>query len=235
MIALGIVFNLIEFNWVGLAIGAIVFLTGYFVYYFGKIGGGDVKLFTGIAFLLPFFSEKIFVLSILFVSAILAVIFYSVFFVSKYSRKGISLKENKAGIQKSIIFAAIFFAYFYLLEKTGFMQLGTIVFLGIGFGCGLVFLALEQGIRKNFFLKKIKLSELGEDEVIAMEFTDEKTRKKLGLFAKGIIGEKEKQKLEKAGIKEILVYRNLPPFAPFIFIAIIIVLALPGLFNFFFI
>jgi hypothetical protein len=88
-------------------------------------------------------------------------------------------------------------------------------------------LALEKGIRKNFFLKKINLSELEEDEVIAAEFLDEKTRKALELKTKGILGEKEKNKLEKAGIKEILVYRNLPPFAPFVFIAIIIILALP--------
>jgi Flp pilus assembly protein protease CpaA len=227
MIALGIIFNLVEFNWAGLAMGAIVFGIGYAVYYFGKIGGGDVKLFSGIAFLMPFFAEKIFVLSTLFVSAMLAVIFYSIFFTAKYARKGINWGENRQGIRKSLFFGIIFFAYFFLLARLGILQQGTIVFLGTGFACGLVFLALEKGIRKNFFLKKINLLELEEDEVIAAEFLDEKTRNALELKTKGILGEKEKNKLENAGIKEILVYRNLPPFAPFVFIAIIIVLALP--------
>ncbi|MDD5163790.1 MAG: A24 family peptidase [Candidatus ainarchaeum sp.] len=235
MIGLGIIFNLAEFNWIGLAIGAIVFGIGYLIYYFGKIGGGDVKLFAGIALLMPFFSGKIFVLSVLFVSAVLAVIFYAVFFTAKYARKGINLGENRQGIRKSVFFGIIFFAYFYLLARLGNIQAGTIIFLGTGFACGLVFLALEKGIRKNFFLKKINLSELEEDEVIAAEFLGQKARETLKLAGKGIIGEKEKEKLEKAGIKEILVYRNLPPFAPFIFIAIITVLAFPEMAGFLFI
>ena len=235
MIGLGIIFNLVELNWIGLAMGTIVFGIGYLAYYFGKIGGGDVKLFTGIAFLLPFFSGKIFILGVLFVSAILAVIFYAAYYSLKYAKKGIVLKENYSGIKKAFLFAVVFIAYFALLLNTKMVPLHTIVFLGIGFAFGLVFLALEKGIRKNFFLKKIKLKELEEDEVIALDFLDEKTKKALDLQAKGILGEKEKQKLEKKGITEILVYRNMPPFGPFIFIAIIAVLLKPDLVGLLFI
>ncbi|MDD5148120.1 MAG: A24 family peptidase [Candidatus ainarchaeum sp.] len=231
MVVLGIIFNLAELNWIGLAMGAAVFAIGYAIYYSGKIGGGDVKLFTGIALLLPFFGGKIFVISVLVEAAITAVIFYSVFFIIKYARTGISLKENTQGIKKSIVFGIIFAGFFYFWIATGLLPLHSLVLLAVALCLGLVFLALEKGIRKNFFLKKIKLAELEEDEVIASEFLDENAKKQLALPAKGIIGEKEKQKLSKAGITEVLVYRNLPPFGPFILIGAIMALAFPGFFE----
>ena len=95
MIALGILLNLWEWELAGLALGAGVFAIGYAVYYMGKLGGGDVKLFTGIAFLLPFFDGKVFLLNALFAASILAVVFYSAYYVSRYARKGIDWNEKK--------------------------------------------------------------------------------------------------------------------------------------------
>ena len=235
MIATGIILNIIAFDWIGLLFVAVVFGIGFVVYYFGKIGGGDVKLFTGIAFLMPFYVGRIFVLSVLLVSAILAVIFYSVFYTLKYARRGINWKENTENLKKVFLFAIVFIAYFWFLAQTKQVSVFALGFLGTGFAFGLLFLAFEKGIRKNFFLKKISLSKLEEDEVIASEFIDEKIKKVLGAGMKGILGEKEKQKLEKAGIKEIPVYRNMPPFAPFIFLAIIVVLLKPDFLGFLFI
>ncbi len=195
------------------------------------------------------YAGRIFVLSILLVSAVTAVIFFFVFFTLKYARKGIELKENRENLQKVFLFAIVFIAYLWFLWQTQAVSPFALFFLGTGFFFGLLFLAFEKGIRKNFFLKKISLSQLEEDEVIATDFLDEKTKNALfgrkafgkektkiefGTF-KGILGEKEKQKLEKAGIKEILVYRNMPPFAPFIFLAIIIVLIKPDFLGFLFI
>jgi len=235
MIALGIIINLVELNWQGLVLGAIVFALGYLVYYLGKIGGGDVKLFTGIVFLMPFFNGKIFVISILVFSALLALVFYSAYFVSKYARKGINWKENSQNIKMSIVLGIVFFGLLAILFAGGF-EFTALLFLIIPpITLGLLFMAFETGIRKNFFLRKIAIEKLEEDEVIAMEFLDEKTKKILGLNAKRIMGEKEKEKLKKSGIKEVLVYRGMPPFAPFIFAAIILVLARPELAEIFFI
>ncbi|MFH1695895.1 MAG: hypothetical protein ABH850_05740, partial [Candidatus Micrarchaeota archaeon] len=88
---------------------------------------------------------------------------------------------------------------------------------------------LEKGIKKEFFLKKISLQEMEEDEVIAVEFTPKETLEKLKLGFKGVLGEKEKKELEKAGIKELFVFRELPKFGPFIFVGVLINLAFPQL------
>ena len=87
-----------------------------------------------------------------------------------------------------------------------------------------------KGIRRNFFLKSIPLKELDEDELIAWEFLSEDLRKALDLKVKRIIGETEKEKLKGLGVKEVLVYRDLPRFGPFIFIGVVLALLLPDFF-----
>ena len=92
-----------------------------------------------------------------------------------------------------------------------------------------MFLAFEKSIRKNFFLKKIKLKDLEEDELIALEFLPEKLQKKLALKAKRIIDKKLIEEFKKEKITEVLVYRELPRFAPFILAGIILAIAKPEL------
>ncbi|MBN1940965.1 MAG: prepilin peptidase [Candidatus Diapherotrites archaeon] len=228
MILLGVIFNVIEFNWIGIGLGAIVFALGYIVYYLGKIGGGDVKLFTGIALLLPFYLESLFIVNVLFYSALLAVVFYSVYYMIKYARIGIDWRENKDNLGKAGLLGILLVVYFVFLLQNSFLPIEASVLLFAALGFGLVFWGFEKGIRKNFFLKKVPIQKLEEDEIVAMEFLDEKTKKIMGSL-KGVIGEKEKQGFEKAGVKEILVYRNMPPYGPFIFIAIVLLLLRPEL------
>jgi len=234
MVAIGIVLNLLELNWVFLGIGIATFAIGYAVYYAGKIGGGDVKLCTGIAFLLPLYGGGIFLLNALFAGSILAAAFYSVFFVSKYARKGIDWKENRQNMLKTAVFAAIIGAYFWLLAAMRLLNAGAAALLGFPIGLALVFMALERGIKRSFFLKKVALGRLEEDEVIAAEFLAKKIRDKLKLNFKGVLGEKEIALLRRAGIRTVPVYRGMPPFAPFILLGSIATLIRPDIIGVFF-
>ena len=220
MISIGVLLNLFELgkefsleNFLELfGVGIAVFALGYLIYWLGKLGGGDVKLFTGIGLLIPFgegiFPLNIFVLNALIWAGISSMIFYGTYYVLKYARKGIDLKENSDGIKKAVGLGILIVFYFFLVYSAGLEKL--IFILLIPLGIALIFIGLEKGIKKEFFLKKISLNQIEEDEVIAVEFTEKKVLDKLKLGLKGLIGKKEKQELEKQGIKELFVYRNLP-------------------------
>ncbi len=229
LIGLGILFNIYEGELLGIAIGAVVFVIGYVLYYTGKLGGGDVKLYTGIALALPFYGKAVFILPAAFYAALSGVVFFSAYYGIKYLRKGIDIEYNRKGITNAAVLLAFIIVYTYFLLSSGIAPAQYAITLGIMMACGCFFVAFERGIRKEFFLKKIKISEMEEDEIIALDFMEEGTRKKLGLGIKNVFGEKEKGGLLKAGIKEILVYRNLPRFGAFIFIGVAIAMLAPKL------
>ncbi len=231
MMALGIVMNLLEWNLAGLALGAGVFALGYAIYYMGKIGGGDVKLFAGIGFLMPFYQGQVFLMQSLFASSILAVAFYAAYYLSKYFRKGVGVKENKAGIKKASLLALAIGAYLAVSAFYAVISQATALFLAIPLGLAVLFIAFEKGIRREFFLKQVELEKLEEDEVIASEFLSQGLKEKLGLKLKGVFGEKEVAKLKTLGVKKVPVFRGMPPFAPFVLLGCIAALMQPDLLS----
>lgn len=229
MVVLGVLLNIIEFEFNAFALAAIVFVAGYFLYYAGKLGGGDVKLFTGIALLMPFMNGFPFLLTALFVGAIIAVLFLSSYYVIKYARVGIDFSENRQGFIRSGLLGIVVAAYFFVAVSYEIFPINYVFVLGIPLFSALVFIAFERGIRKNFFLQKVKLNELEEDDLIAYDFLKPELRDKINLKIKGIIDGKLKNELEGLGVKEILVYRNLPKFAPFVFMGVAAAIAYPDL------
>ncbi|MFH1391280.1 MAG: A24 family peptidase [Candidatus Diapherotrites archaeon] len=229
LIVFGLFMNLIEQEFLGIGLGLLVFGIGYALYYTGKIGGGDVKLYTGIALALPFFNNSVFIIQAVLLSALTSIIFLSTYYMIKYFRKGINFQYNKQGIMRALGFLVILIVYLFVLSKTGFVSINYLLMFGLPLSFGLLFIAFEKGIRKEFFLKKIKLKDIEEDEIIAFDFMSEKEREKFGKGFKGVYGEKEKKELEKKGIKEIFVYRNLPRFGVFIFLGVLLAFAFPEL------
>jgi len=227
MIAFGLLFNLVEFNLNAFLLAAVVFVIGYLLYFGGKIGGGDVKLFLGLALLVPFVGGQIFILNVIVISGIVSILFLSVYYLIKYAKAGISIEDNKQGIVKAIILLFVFFVYFYFGLSNNLFSINFIIFIGIPIFFALTFVAFEHGIKKNFFLKKIELKNLEEDDLIATEFLDEEIRKNLSLKFKGIIDKNVERKLIQLKVKNILVYRGLPKFAPFVLIGVIISVFFP--------
>jgi len=227
LIAFGVIANIATGEITGIGIGVAVFAIGYLLYYTGKIGGGDVKLYTGIALAMPFHNGTVFILPLVAFSAISAIVFLSTYYLIKYYRKGIDFKYNKEGIMKAALFFVFIIIYFGMLFGTGIISQYYLSVFMAPLLFGVAFFAFEKGIKKEFFLKEIKTSELEEDEVLALEFVSEKEKEIIGKF-RGVIGEKEKETLMKGGIKKILVYRNLPRFGVFIFAGVIISILFPN-------
>jgi len=232
MVGLGIILSIMQQQWTNLIIGAALFAILYGAYKLGKLGGGDVKLFTGIALLNPV-NDPLFLFTIMFFAAMGAIIFYSVYYTSKYLRKGGNIKENKKGILKAIIFGAIIIIYFAILTNYKMMGAGSALLITIPLCFGLLFVAFQEGIRKKFFEAKITIAKLEEDEVIAQGRNNEKVLKLLK--GRQLIGEKEKMLLKKAGVKGIYVLRKLPPFGPFILAGVICAIWQPDFLFFLFV
>ncbi len=231
MILLGILFSFILQQWNNLIFGGIIFISLYFIYKLGKIGGGDVKLYTSIALLNPT-NNLYFIFSAIIIACAGAIIFYSTYYTIKYAKKGINFNENKKGIQKGIIFGTLLIVYFAILTQLNLIPLFTTIPLVITSVFGLVFIALQEGLKKNFFEKKIKLNQIEEDEVISESSNSKKVIDLLK--GKALVGEKEKNLLKANKIKEIIVLRELPPFGPFIALGVIVAIINPNLIMFLF-
>jgi len=226
MIIIGIILSLIQLQYFNLISGVAIFAILFVVYKIGKIGGGDVKIFTGIALLNPY-NELNFLVTLGFFAAISSMVFYSVFFSIKYLRTGFVKKDNEKGIRSALFLGAVLVAYFVIMLQTGIIGIEFITLVGVPFAFGLLFIAMQEGIKKEFFEKNISLAKMEEDEVIS-ENNSEKILKILN--GKKLLGDKEIKLLKKNGIKSVIVLRDLPKFGPFIFVGTVFALLSPNFF-----
>ncbi|MDO8427779.1 MAG: A24 family peptidase [Candidatus Diapherotrites archaeon] len=227
----GIILNFFDFNWIQFIFPVFVFAFFAVIYYLGKIGGGDVKLFTATAFLLPIYNNQFFLIPALFYSALISVIFLSVYYVLKYMSKGIDWNENKKGIQQAVVLGLFLVVYAGVFYFWGKLNSSMVILFFVPLLFGLVFMAFQQGIKKHFFLKQVQVSALEEDEVIAKEFLPISVSKNFNFSVKGIVTEEDKQKLKELNILEVPIYRDLPPFAPFFLMGCILAFGFPSLLN----
>jgi Flp pilus assembly protein protease CpaA len=239
LIAIGLVITFYEFNiinfllqgiWLNsgtiqLGIAALVFGVGYLLYYSGKIGGGDVKLFVGISLMIPLQGIMPFVAYVIVIAGMLSILALSAYYIPKYLAKKPNLKENFSRMILALFIGVAIAFYFLMLMQFEIIPVELIALFAVVVFLGLIFIAFERGIKREFFLKRVSIDALEEDEVIAYEFLGLEERKHFDKY-KGIIGEKEIQRLKDEGFKELPVYRNLPKFAPFVFVACIIGIAL---------
>ena len=225
LLIIGFVLAIIRQQWLNIIASAIIFTTLYITYKFGKIGGGDVKIFSAIALLNPT-GQVNFLLTTIFFASMSAMIFYSIYFTSKYYRKGINFNENKEGILRAMLFGTIIVIYFGIIIQMQTISMTNAGIMLVPILFGLVFLALQEGIKKHFFEQKILTKEIEEDEIIT-ENQNEKAWKILK--GKQLIGKKEKELLKKYKIKYIYVLRHLPPFGPFILLGVLVATWNPNL------
>ncbi len=227
MIIIGIILSLIQMQWFNIISGVILFLGLLIAYKFGKLGGGDVKIFTGLALLNPF-NNIDFLTTIAIISAITAIMFYSIYYTIKYTRIGIKWKREREGIRRALLLGVVIIVYLFFMSTMALVSLVFVYLIGIPFMLGLLFVALQKGIKEEFFEKNVKLKELEEDEVLGEQ--NNKHILKL-LKGKNLLGEKEIILLKKHGIKEVFVLRNLPKFGPFIFIGTLFAILVPYFFE----
>jgi len=226
MVIIGVLLSAIQLQYFNLASGVAIFVILFVVYKLGKIGGGDVKIFTGIALLNPY-NELNFLITLVFFAAISSMVFYSIFYSIKYIRIGFVKKDNEKGIRSALFLGAVLIAYFVIMLQTGLIGLEFIILVGFPFIFGLLFIALQDGIKKEFFEKNVSLGKMEEDEVIS----ENNTRQILKILnGKKLLGDKEINLLKKNGIKSLIVLRDLPKFGPFIFVGTVFALLSPNFF-----
>ena len=221
-------------------IALITFAVLFLMYLFGQIGGGDVKLFTALALLIPSYPKVLypflnsiglspiisspipFVFSVFLLAGLLGPMFFvSIWYFYKLYKIREKVKGYDAKILKSsvlILFSIPLIYYFYSFSH-GF------IFIFLPVITSFLILPFKNDMLKHFSMKKKKVKDLNDDDVLALEFISKSKKKKLGLWRKTFTSSELKRikaKAKKLKIKEVEVYDYLPQFGPFIFVSLII-------------
>ncbi len=213
-----------------LFIGVLIYGVGYFMYKYGKLGGGDIKLFLGIHLVLPYYLGQVVILWLLIIASLLSVLIVSVYYLFKLKQK-LKLKnmfklvlKRKITTLKSFLIFIIFFVFVYLfVSKFNASYLYYLLLVPII--VGLKLMIFEPEVRKYIYLKNKKISELEDGDVLALEFIKKDFLTKLKLNGKSILEESDIKNIKKMkGIKLIPIYDSLPRFGPYIFLGLLIVL-----------
>jgi len=235
MIALGVLFISLDLfferNLYYLLIPLAIFSFSYLLYFLGKLGGGDVKIFLATALLLPYYRGQPFLLSALLVAALASSLTISAIMLFKFFRMSKRPKIELTGdLLRSVALGIVILLYFVALAYLGTLNTFALIIFSIPLFSSLVFLAFRKQIQECFFLRWLSIDELEEDEIIAKEFLDKDIISRLGLSMRGIISEKDKERLKSMGIAKVPVYRDLPPFGPFLLFGVAVSAFMPDLF-----
>ncbi|MFH0986858.1 MAG: A24 family peptidase [Candidatus Micrarchaeota archaeon] len=245
MIVFGIVWTLLfaqQQMFFVFAVAAAVFLLGYAAYAFGQMGGGDVKLFTALALLVPYHPAELspylqqlgitpvpanypFIVSIFVMFGLLYMFFISIIYLRKIYERKQKIKDFRQKITKGVIYAALFVPIIVLWTSffRSFIVFAPAIFLSM------LLLPFKDDIIKLFFMQNRKVSQLNNEDVFALEFIPVAVKKKLGLWRKTFtdveLG-RIKAKAKKAKINSLPVCDHMPCAVPYIFGALLISLIL---------
>lgn len=208
-------------------ITAIIYGVGYLFYYYGKLGGGDVKLFLGINLLLPYVNGQLFILWVLIISSLSSVFIVSIRYMFIIFKK-IKRKEFKKIFMerkyKIIIYLLIFFMFSYFLYyAVKIVSVSKIYFLLLlPIFLGLFTVIFEEEIKKYIYLRNKPLKEIEEGDVICFENLSKDIKEKLNMKERQVIEEKDMLVIKYLPVKTLPIYDNLPRFGPYIFLGIIL-------------
>ncbi len=240
LLALGTIFLFLQFPLAralesfGIAVG--IFCIGLVLYFAGQFGGGDVKLFTALALFLPTYPTIIqeiiplgqvnppypFVVSIFFLSAVIAVFVISIDYLEKIWEDKKDIKKFKEKVMKGAGFIALLIPLFVIWSIISTRML----FLFPPMALGSFLLAFKKDLLERYVSKDKKVSKLTEDDVISLELIDEDKKEKLELGMSKTMPDSKldelKEKAREHDIKKIKVNENLPTFGPFILVSLIV-------------
>lgn len=221
-----------------LAIG--VFLLGLLAYIFGQVGGGDVKLFTALVLLLPWYPSFLleinpfnpleapypFIVSVFFLSAVIAVFFISIKYLLNLFKDRNEIEGFEQVVVKGLLvcmmFSPLFVIWLYLKP--------IMITIIIPMILGVFLIPFKEIILERYVVIEKEVEKLTDDDVIAVELLDDKLKKKLGLSSRKTFFNRELKKIKevakKHNIKKILVSEHLPKFVPYVFTSLLINLLL---------
>jgi Flp pilus assembly protein protease CpaA len=241
LIGLGLLLNIFTFSFTQnmsiVTIGGVIFIIGFLIYYLGKLGGGDVKLFLGIHFILPYINNQLFILWVLVFSCFLAVIFISIKYMFvilkkvKFTKKLLVSKISSIITNFCLFFGFVTFIYF----SVNHSNLSSWFYLTIvPIMLGLFINVFQDEIKKHIYLLWKPVKDLEDGDVLAKEYLTKTLITKLNpiLKNKNVIEEKDIELMKKKKITlEIPIYYYLPKFGPYILLGVIV--SIPVLFLLF--
>jgi Flp pilus assembly protein protease CpaA len=209
-----------------LIITGIIYGIGYLFYYFGKLGGGDVKLFLGINLLIPYLNGQLFILWVLVISSLLSVLIVSInylfiLFKKIGFRKMIQLSRKR--FLKIVLYLLMFLFFIYLLTTSitvlGLSKLYLLILLPLFLGMFSV--VFEPEIKKHIYLKNKLLRKIEEGDVLCFDSLSEDIQKLLNMKDRQVIEEKDLLVIKNLKVKTLPIYDNLPRFGPYIFLGVL--------------
>lgn len=215
------------------ATAGIVFAAGFVAYLFGQIGGGDVKLFTGLALLIPQYPQElvgalpvqpviapypfivsVFVLFGIFFTLLIPTVYLKRLIDRKKQIKDFRMKSIK-GAAYGLAFLPLFVYWFFISKAVAVLFLPAAV--------ALVLIPFKDDVVRLFFAQQKKVADLNEEDVLALELIKDSTKKTLHLWRKTFTNrelETIKRLAKKRGVRTLLVCENLPRAVPHIFAAL---------------
>lgn len=222
-LGIAVIINLVFFNEVSklsFIIGGVIFLVGYLIYKNGLIGGADVYVITSISILLPIFPSYInmpinmpLVFSLIILSGILFSLYFLFFVFTQIIIRG------KKGNYIYLLLGLGYLIILWLIYEIGVFNYIYIFSIGILALASVLYLTYKEAILESF-AKKVTIDEVEEEDIAAVELME----KEMQLKVKRLLDKNEIENLKNKGIKELIVYKNLPPFLPFVLAALIICL-----------
>jgi len=219
-------------------LAAAVFGLGFLLYVFGQMGGGDVKLFTALALLIPYYPQSIaplvsslgitpvlspypFIVSVFILSGIFFMAVIPIIYLRKLFAKKAKIKEFRRKILTGLVYCAIFSPIIYMWLSISVPL--TVIFIPMFFA--LMIIPFKDDIVILFFAQKKKIANLNDDDVMAFESMSKSTIKKLGLWRKTFTMpelKKIKERAKKYKITTVMVCENLPKYVPYIFVSLVL-------------
>lgn len=228
LMAIGIILSVLSGQWIGIVLGIGIYAIGYFAYKQGKLGGGDIKLLAGMAMVQPLYEGQLFVLSVLLVASIAACVGLCIQYVGGYllSKPKINWNQTRKKVGAIMLVVLIGFMFYAITQNVFSFVQGAILLIAIGMG--IIFYMLEHEIKAHAFLKRIPIEQMEDDELLAVEHLTHEEKQKLGKEIPPLIDRSDMMRFKHAGIHTIPVYRNLPKFAPFLFVGVLLVYLFPS-------
>jgi Flp pilus assembly protein protease CpaA len=228
---IGLILNIFTYSFVtnlNIILGCVfIFGIGYIIYYFGKIGGGDIKLFIAINLILPIYYNQPFVLFVLLFSCLFSVIIVSLIYIFKLFKKikftNKFLKNKIPDILKSFFIFIIFVLFMHFSIKFGSLP-NYFYYSLIPIFLGVFIMIFQEEIKKYIYLQTLPLSKIEDGDVIAIEHISKTLLEKLKLGKRQVIEEEDLKRFKKLNIKNLPIYYNLPKFGPYILLGTIFTL-----------
>ncbi|MEM3412036.1 MAG: prepilin peptidase [archaeon] len=207
-------------------IAFITFIFFFSMYLFGQIGGGDVKVFSFLALLLPQTEFP----RIVFVFMNFALFFMAITSV-QYLVKILKIRKKVEDFKKKMITGVTYCVLFTPVVLFWAILQPKFLIFGIPLLTSLLIIPFKNDFVKLFFLQEKEIKDLTNDDIIALEVLDEKIKKTLGLNRKTYLDfelKKIKEIARKKGIKTIYVCENMPRAVPYIFLGALTEYFIPG-------